>query len=166
MKLIEEIPFAPGSRERKRALGRRHYQQHKERKVETTRKWREENRERHAEASRKYHATVAGRARHLFNAAKGRSQRKGLEFSISFEWVVEKLTFARCEVSGIPFIFLTGGDGVKHPYAPSLDRIDNTKGYTPGNCRIILWALNLAFATWGEETYRDIASHVVREFDL
>ena len=97
----------------------------------------------------------------MLNSAKRRHE----EFSIPLEWVIERLTVGRCELSGLPFVF-SSVNGDRHPYAPSLDRKDSTKGYTTENCRIILWALNMALSNWGEGVYREIARHVVLQYDL
>lgn len=35
--------------------------------------------------------------------------------------------------------------------------IDSTKGYTPSNCRVVLWAMNMALSEWGEGAYARIA---------
>lgn len=43
----------------------------------------------------------------------------------------------RCAVTGIPFVYQRG-----HKFAPSLDRIDNTKGYIDGNVEVIISPLN------------------------
>lgn len=43
----------------------------------------------------------------------------------------------RCVVTGIPFIYQKG-----HTFAPSPDRIDNTKGYVDGNVEFVIAPLN------------------------
>lgn len=44
-----------------------------------------------------------------------------------------------------------------NPYASSIDRIDSTKGYEPGNVRVVLWAINCACCSWGLEVYDVVA---------
>lgn len=43
----------------------------------------------------------------------------------------------RCLITGAPFVFTPGS-----PYAPSIDRIDDSEGYVRGNIRLICAALN------------------------
>jgi hypothetical protein len=84
------------------------------------------------------YATIPGRARHLFNGARTRATKKGLEFSIDLAWVESAIGYGVCQVTGLPFEF-----GNKR-FAPSLDRIDCSQGYTPSNTRVVVWAFNCA----------------------
>ncbi|MFK5948397.1 MAG: hypothetical protein QM500_06470 [Methylococcales bacterium] len=40
--------------------------------------------------------------------------------------------------------YAPGKKGNVGQWSPSIDRIDNTKGYTKDNCRIVVWMFNLA----------------------
>ena len=74
------------------------------------------------------------------NSARARAKKSGRECTISLAWA--KATYnGRCALTGLPFV---RGIGKKGPrlYSPSIDRIDPVKGYTPENCRFILFALN------------------------
>lgn len=66
--------------------------------------------------------------------AKSRAKSKGIEFGITNEDVIWNDV---CPVLGIPItIQRKKGHGGDYN-SPSLDRIDNTKGYVKGNVRII-----------------------------
>jgi len=93
--------------------------------------------------------------------AKNRAKAKRLPFDLTPEWVEERLSRGVCEVSGLPFEL--GSFGRKHPYAPSLDRIDSTKGYTPDNCRVVLWAVNAGLMEWGLGAALPIWEAVIRK---
>jgi hypothetical protein len=46
---------------------------------------------------------------------------------------------------------------VKHPYGPSLDRINSQKGYVRGNVRLVCTAVNFGLGQWGDEVFLPIA---------
>jgi hypothetical protein len=80
---------------------------------------------------RKRRSTLEGRAKLLFTNAKDRARTKGYECSITEEWVLEKLRLGRCEATGLLFNLYQGeGQGNGRAWGPSLDRVDNTHGYT------------------------------------
>ena len=70
-------------------------------------------------------------AKELYRAAKRRAKNKSLEFSITLDEIV---IGESCPILGIPLIV---GDGKIHDTSPSLDRIDNSKGYIKGNVQVI-----------------------------
>ena len=74
----------------------------------------------------------------MYTGAKCRAKRDGLEFTISKEDIVIP---THCPVLGMP-IQRNIGSGF-HRDSPSLDRIDNTKGYTQDNIRVISNRANL-----------------------
>lgn len=72
----------------------------------------------------------------MYHRAKIRAKKKKMEFTIS----VEDVTIPNCcPVLGIP---LQISDGKPSDNSPSLDRIDNTKGYTPNNICVISYRAN------------------------
>lgn len=72
----------------------------------------------------------------LLAAAKRRAKLNGLEFNITHE-DIQIPQF--CPVIGIPLI--TNAKR-QNDNSPSVDRIDNTKGYVKGNVRVISWRIN------------------------
>ncbi len=80
---------------------------------------------------------VRNRAKHLWYGAKRRAQARGLDFTIQIS-DIQIPEF--CPVLGIPIVIVSGvatQDG-----APSLDRIDNSLGYTVENVRVISYRAN------------------------
>ena len=71
-----------------------------------------------------------------------------------------------CAISGLPFslaVFI--GVLVKHPFAPSLDRISSRGGYTLDNVRLVCIAVNFGMGQWGEELYLTFARAAVEHSD-
>lgn len=71
-------------------------------------------------------------------AARNRAKNKGLEFNININYV-RSLVVSRCPVFDVPLEWscCRGRKSEPLPNSPSLDRIDNSKGYIEGNVWII-----------------------------
>lgn len=70
----------------------------------------------------------------MFDRTKGRAKHKGREFTITiddFEIPDE------CPVFKRPFEYEANS-----PWVPSIDRIDSSVGYVPGNVQVISWRAN------------------------
>lgn len=63
----------------------------------------------------------------------------------------------RCSVSHVQFSLEKINGASRRPFAPSIDRIDSTKGYVKGNIRIVCVAVNLAMNEWGERVLEIVA---------
>lgn len=80
---------------------------------------------------------LANPAKHMLARARSRSRDKGFEFALSPEHLEPLPT--HCPVFGFA---LTRGNGQQDPTAYSLDRIDNKKGYVPGNVVVMSYLAN------------------------
>ena len=78
---------------------------------------------------------------HLLRSAKVRARKNGLEYRLTREWAKTRW-MGKCELTGIDFQYFEEGK-IGYFYSASLDRIDNSIGYLPDNCRFILYALNI-----------------------
>lgn len=69
--------------------------------------------------------------RAMYTAAKYRAEKRGIEFNIEIDDIIipEKCPILECD-----FIY---GTSHNYEYSPSLDRIDNSKGYIKGNVMVI-----------------------------
>jgi hypothetical protein len=94
------------------------------------------NREQRKEYAKAYHLkkvnTFEGRTLKIFQGAKGRATKAGIEFTIAYEdidWVNV------CPLLEIPIVYDYAG--ALQWDSPSLDRVDSTKGYVKGNVRVV-----------------------------
>lgn len=98
--------------------------------------------------------------------AKSRSATRGLEFGLTTDLMVAAYDAqgGACAVTGILFDVserAQSEDGWKRPYAPSLDRIDSSMGYTAENVRLVCSAANNAMGSWGEAVFIHLAYALV-----
>ena len=102
--------------------------------------------------------------RRLLTSAKRRAARAGIPFDLEPEdlpkmWDAQE---GRCAVSGLRFNMARFPQApVKHPYGPSLDKVDAFRGYVRGNVRLVCTAVNFGLGQWGDEVFRAIAEATV-----
>jgi hypothetical protein len=97
-----------------------------------------------AEYSRRVYYSPEGRAKQIHKSAKRRALHKGLAFSITEEWVAKQIAQQEgcCAMTGIPFIYEQDKRYKRHPFSPSLDRVNNSRGYTVKNTRVVCTMYN------------------------
>ena len=174
-----------------RAAAARYREEHPETTREAVARWREANRPRHrqlANASyvrnreaakarmRAYHKKrveedpvgmrEAARLRYeklrysqpwrkLLANARHRAAVKNLPFDLTVEWITSRWT-GRCEYCDVQF------DVLGHKaFAPSIDRVDPTRGYTQDNCRLVIWAVNMLKSQFSDDEVALIARAIV-----
>ena len=96
-----------------------------------------------AKARLRSRASPKAQAYELWNQARDRSRKRGLEFSITREFVEKALKSGVCAMTGERFDTSKGATR-QNPLAPSLDRINPKIGYVLGNCRLVTWIYNRA----------------------
>lgn len=70
----------------------------------------------------------------ILRKCRYRAEQRGLDFNLELEDIVIP---KYCPILEVPFQF-----GSKDDYSPSIDRIDNSKGYIKGNIQIISMKAN------------------------
>lgn len=71
--------------------------------------------------------------RRLLSAARARARARGLDFNLTVEDIAIP---ENCPVLGMKLVYQRGKAGPL-PSSPTLDRVDNDKGYVRGNVRVI-----------------------------
>jgi hypothetical protein len=94
---------------------------------------------------------------------KLRSHKMGYACDLNIAWYREKLQAGVCEITGLPF--QKWGTSLHKLYAPSVDRIDNSKGYMRDNCRMILYGINALKGEGTDQDMETIARALVSFFD-
>lgn len=88
----------------------------------------------------------------VYHSAKKNAPRRSIQFTLTipeFDAIVRRANGC-CEVSGLPFRNTrTKQRNERHPFMPSLDRIDSTGPYSADNVRLVSIAVNNALGTWG-----------------
>lgn len=88
----------------------------------------------------------------LYRRSRKNAKLRDLPFELSRDEFYQIVTRAKgvCEVTGITFELSIKGGCERRPFAPSLDRIDSSKGYVFSNCRLVCGIVNTAMGAWGE----------------
>ena len=107
------------------------------------------------EYNRRWYYTQSPEKR-LFNAARARAKKKGIEFSIS---VSDIQIPGECPILKIP-IFVKGGRQTSN--SPSIDRIDDSIGYVKDNVCVISYKANACKSNLTKEQIERLYKYVHR----
>lgn len=118
--------------------------------------------ERFHKRKRAYRASILGRSLQLLDNARLRAERLGVPFSLTREWIAERLS-QPCALTGRQFDLSKPADGVRaNPNAPSIDRIENAKGYTTDNVRLVTVHANVARNEFSDADLVALARDIIR----
>lgn len=92
---------------------------------------------------------------YFYIRSKHSAQKRGIPFTITLEDMPDIPT--HCPVFGFP---LKMDVGTNSRTAPSLDRIDTTKGYEPGNIEFISWRANYLKRNGTLEEFEQLVAHM------
>ena len=96
---------------------------------------------------RDYYATPENRAKKIYAKAKDRAKETGIEFTITLQDIVIP---THCPYLGIELTHELGKGQLESN--SSLDRIDSTKGYIPGNVQVTSRLANTMKSNASQET--------------
>ena len=109
--------------------------------------------------------TVDGRMSALVSNAKARAKKKDLPFDLTVGYMVNvwKYQDGKCPLSGRGFgLDQTAKFRQVHPDAPSIDRIEPSKGYVEGNVRLLTYHTNVCVNEYGDEILFDLIEDIQR----
>ena len=110
---------------------------------------------------KKYKGSFKGTVTSLLTGAKGRAKLRNIDFSLSREWIESNLEPMICQATYSP-LTLEIDKSVQHsPFRPSIDRVDNTKGYTEDNCLITCVIYNKCKSDCHHEDVVKMASYLI-----
>lgn len=80
-----------------------------------------------------------------------------MAFDLDGEWLLSKLSLTHCEVTGLKFV----ESGLNSPFSLTIDRHDNSIGYTKQNCKAVVWIYNQAKYTFTSDDVLRFAKALV-----
>lgn len=143
---------------------RRYRANNKEKVQEANRLYRESHREEAKARSRKHYELNKEKIRtfrqehleeNLLCQARVRAKKFGLEFNLELSDIAIPDT---CPVLGIPLYRTCTKDNKQH--SPSLDRVDNSKGYVKGNVMVISFRANTLKSDGTTEDFERILKYM------
>jgi len=99
-------------------------------------------------------------ASHLLRNCRGNARKRGLDFALTVEGIEGMLAPMTCSATGLPLTWEHDGSTRANPWAPSIDRLDCSRGYVPGNVRVVCWAFNMMRGDFPEEVVMALAKAV------
>lgn len=97
------------------------------------------------------------------SVAKSNAKKRGIPWGVSIRDLNDAVLACgwKCAVTRVKFEYGPPVDGARRPWSPSLDRIESSRGYVPGNVRFVCVAANLAMNTWGEKVLHRMAESLI-----
>lgn len=125
------------------------------------------NRNKISEKEKIERQTVNGCLKNLLKLSKTRARLNNSENNLTIEILTVFLYLQnfKCALTGLDFTFEYSGEFGRDPYRPSIDRIDNSKGYTVDNVQLICNMVNVAKNQYPQEMFDEMCRARVRMLD-
>lgn len=92
----------------------------------------------------RYKSSIDERIKQIIRNSKVRAASKKIDFDLNVENIIERVKNGVCEATGLKLdLSIEGISSNRNPYTPSIDRVDNTKGYTMDNVMVVCLGYNL-----------------------
>lgn len=140
------------NKEDKNACQQRYQKRHRDRQNKWQRDWYNRNKEK--ESLRKQDQRTTDPIGYILSRIKSKAKREGREFNLSREDIVIPEI---CPVLLIPLKF---GPYKERWSSPSVDRIDNSRGYTKDNVAIISFKANMYKSNMSKEDIKRLYDYV------
>lgn len=102
---------------------------------------------------------LANPEKHMMYSCRGRAKRRNIPFNLELSDIIIPDT---CPILGITFVRGVKGD---YMYSPSLDRIDNSKGYIKGNIQVISSLANTMKNSASPQELIAFAKYILKEYN-
>lgn len=95
-----------------------------------------------------------------------RGKSRGRSFNVSIDYLksLYNQQFGLCAVTKLPMTMIIG-PGV-HVYNVSVDRIDNSIGYEPGNVQLVCYQVNIMRGQLSVSDFKHLCRQIVRNLEL
>lgn len=130
-------------------------EERKQRRKEATDRFYQKNKEK--DVLRRIELRNKNPISYMFSRVKSRALKQGIEFSISKEDIIIP---EKCPILDIILKF---GTMKQKASSPSLDRVDNSKGYIKGNVRVISQKANHLKSDMSLETIKRLLDYVSQQ---
>ena len=110
--------------------------------------------------NRKYHNTLTGRVAALLRDARKRAKNKGQLFQLTKDFVYSAVEKGVCAKTGIPFALVSGMG--RHPFGPSVDKINPEFPYSDYNVQVVCNVYQLAKNEFTDEDVLTMAKALVQ----
>lgn len=97
----------------------------------------------------------------LLRWTKRAAKRRNFEHNLDKTWLRAKLNSV-CERTGLKFDF---SFTPRCPFTPSIDRVDNAKGYTRDNCQMVVYIYNLSKNEFTDEDLYKMCVAFIKQYD-
>lgn len=145
------------NREKKNAINRAYYHRHKKRisQKQKLRSREDYKNNKHLKLAAARYMRIAHPIEYMLSRTKGSAKRRGLDFNLCESDIIIPNV---CPVLGLK---LEIAQGAAKDNSPSIDRIDNSKGYTKDNIRIISWRANKLKSNATKDEIEKILNYII-----
>jgi len=160
--------YQKNNREERKIYLKQYYNDNREERIKANTEYNRNNPEQRKVIQRRYRKSIRTH-RELFIKALVRTARqhakiKKMEFELNHSVIDTLITLQneKCSITGICFDYVPNEEFRARPFAPSVDRKDNSKGYIYNNIQIVCVMVNRAKSEFTQEMFDEMCRARVR----